>query len=32
VLVDASTAGAAPRGPLGGAVTLPPYSMLVAAE
>jgi len=32
VLVDASTAGASPRGPLAGAVTLPPYSMLVAAE
>jgi pullulanase len=32
VLADASTAGAAPRGPLDGAVTMPPYSMLVAAE
>jgi pullulanase len=32
VLVDAATAGAAPREALGASVTLPPYSMLVAAE
>jgi pullulanase len=32
VLVDAATAGAAPRDALGTSVTLPPYSMLVAAE